>query len=163
MLIFVTCAQTWIIQLAFFWTFFLLKENFPCLRKQTSSRLSWNWFFIVGVNDSWATQCQQTNSILPKNKSEILQIEIWVTIHIYNHHSAHTSTLDEYLYNPTVAQQLHPCDQCSLTTRQFAQSYFIFAHFQHSKFNAIYTYPMAVLMLGTLDCWCLHGCAVACA
>jgi len=60
--------------------------------------------------------------------------------------------------------------QCSLygaqlcsTTWQFAQCYLILAHFQHSKFNAVYIYRIVLLMLGTLHSLCLHGCTVACA
>ena len=30
--------------------------------------------------------------------------------------------------------------RCALNTRQFAQSHLILAHFQHSKFNAVYIY-----------------------
>ena len=39
------------------------------------------------------------------------------------------------------------------TTRQFAQYYFMLAHFQHSKFNAVC--HIALSTLGTLHCVCV--------
>jgi len=50
---------------------------------------------------------------------------------------------------------------CAVPPDNLRSENLVLAHFQHSKFNAIYTYPMALLTLGTLDCLCLHGCAVA--
>jgi len=45
------------------------------------------------------------------------------------------------------------------TTRQFAQCYLIFAHFQHSEFSTVYICRIALLTLGTFHC--LWVCMVA--
>jgi len=48
--------------------------------------------------------------------------------------------------------------------RQFAQCYLILAHFQHSKFSAVYIYRYSPLNVENASLFvCLHGCAVACA
>jgi len=55
--------------------------------------------------------------------------------------------------------------QLRRTTRQFAQCYLILAHFQHSKFNPIYTdkYIAQPVKHGNASLFlCVHGCAAAC-
>jgi len=44
--------------------------------------------------------------------------------------------------------------QLRSATRQFAQCYLIFTHFQHSKLT-VYIHRIALLTLGTIHCLCV--------